>query len=149
MSDKESSMTDETNPQEPQRPEEPGPGTGAGEAPPPNPAKPQSQDTGRAEASEAPKEEGSEKGADANLREPFPFVRLLFSVLFGIITWFAIWIVLLLAFLQYVTVAIAGEKNDELQEFSRKFATYMKQMFDYMMLASDERPFPFGPFPKE
>lgn len=92
---------------------------------------------------------GAEPEAEKALREPFPFVRLLYAVLFGIIASFAFWVVLLLAFLQFVTVAIAGEKNDELQQFSRQVAHYLKQMFDYMTLASDERPFPFGPFPKE
>jgi hypothetical protein len=92
---------------------------------------------------------GAEPEAEKSLREPFPFVRLLYAVLFGIIASFAFWVVLLLAFLQFVTVAIAGEKNDELQQFSRQVAHYLKQMFDYMTLASDERPFPFGPFPKE
>lgn len=106
-------------------------------------------DQSSAAGNEAAQEPEAEPEQENRLREPFPFVRLLFSVLFGIIASFVFWIVVLLAFLQFVAIAIAGEKNEELQQFARKVASYMKQMFDYMTLASDERPFPFGPFPKE
>jgi hypothetical protein len=110
-------------------------------------------DAGPGPSAKAPKEEAGNKEPEseesAALREPFPFIHLLFAVFYGIVTSFVFWIVILLALLQFVTIAIAGEKNDELQQFSRRVATYMKQMFDYMTLASDERPFPFGPFPKD
>jgi hypothetical protein len=82
-------------------------------------------------------------------REPFPFGHLLMAILYVFIAGFVFWIVIFLAFLQYVTIAIAGEKNDELQHFSRMTARYMQEMFDYITLSRAARPFPLGPFPKE
>ncbi len=83
------------------------------------------------------------------LREPFPVARLLYAVLFAVIASCVFWVVIVLAVLQFVTVAINGEKNDELAQFSKRTSRYMQEMCDYIMLAQDERPFPLGPFPKE
>ncbi|MEY4880263.1 MAG: hypothetical protein RJB62_1732 [Pseudomonadota bacterium] len=83
------------------------------------------------------------------LREPFPVARLLYAILFAVIASVVFWVVIVIAVLQFVTVAINGEKNDELAQFSRRMSRYMQEMFDYIMLAQDERPFPLGPFPKE
>lgn len=105
---------------------------------------------GTNEQATAEKAEAATETADTPaLREPFPFVRILFTILFGIVASFVFWIIVLLAVLQFATIAIAGEKNDELKRFCRLTARYMQEMFDYMTLASDERPFPLGPFPKD
>ncbi len=84
-----------------------------------------------------------------SLREPFPFTRLFSTIAFGILASFAFWIIAILALLQFATIAIAGQKNDELQHFSRLMARYLQEVFDYMTLAIDTQPFPLGPFPKE
>ena len=84
-----------------------------------------------------------------SLREPFPFARLFLTIMFGVIASFAFWLIIVLALLQFATIAIAGQKNDELQHFSRLMGRFIREVFDFMTLASDERPFPLGPFPKE
>ena len=98
---------------------------------------------------ESPGEEQASAPAEQSLREPFPFSRLFLTIAFGVVASFAFWIIAMLALLQFATIAIAGQKNEELMHFSRLMARYMQEVFDYMTLSVDARPFPLGPFPKE
>ncbi len=82
-------------------------------------------------------------------REPFPVARLVYAVLFALVASVVFWIPIFLAVLQFATVAIEGQRNEELKHFSRRISRYMQEMFDYIMLSEDARPFPLGPFPKE
>ncbi|HEX3810814.1 MAG TPA: DUF4389 domain-containing protein [Rhizomicrobium sp.] len=79
---------------------------------------------------------------------PFPGTRLLFSILYGIIAWFALWIAFLLVGAQFVVIAVNGHANDELKRFTGKLVIYMAQVLSYMAFVSDDQPFPFGSFPK-
>lgn len=97
----------------------------------------------------APIDQESESSATPSLREPFPFGRLALAVVFGCLAAVASWFLVVFAVLQFVTIAIAGQKNSELQHFSRLTARYVQEAFDYMTLTSDVQPFPLGPFPKE
>jgi hypothetical protein len=106
-----------------------------------------SEDSGKND--ESPGETQAAPSAEQSLREPFPFARLFLTIAFGVIASFAFWIIMMLALLQFATIAIAGQKNDELKHFSRLMARYVQEIFDYMTLAIDTRPFPLGPFPKE
>ncbi len=98
-------------------------------------------DEGSSETDSAPPEAQS-------LREPFPFARLFLTILFGFIASFAFSLIVVLAVLQFVTIAIAGHKSEELQQFCRLVGRYMQEVFDYMTLASDTQPFPLGSAPK-
>lgn len=82
------------------------------------------------------------------LREPFPFLRLLYAAGFAIAGWVVFWLVLFLGALQFLTIAITGQANDELRHFTRNMTRYLFEILSYVTLVQDERPFPFGPFPK-
>ena len=94
-------------------------------------------------------EEEASPPEEQSLREPFPFARLFLTIAFGVVASVAFWIIAMLALLQFATIAIAGQKNDELVQFSRLMARYVQDVFDYMTMSSDSKPFPLGPFPKE
>jgi hypothetical protein len=79
---------------------------------------------------------------------PFPAVRLLYSLGFGIIAWFVFWITLLLALVQFVVVAINGKVNDELRNFTVSLIQYLWELLAYITFIRDEQPFPIGQFPK-
>ena len=106
-----------------------------------------SEDSGKGD--ENPNENQAPAPAEQSLREPFPFARIFLTIVFGVIASFAFWIIVMLALLQFATIAIAGQKNEELKHFSRLMARYVQEIFDYMTLTIDTRPFPLGPFPKE
>jgi hypothetical protein len=80
---------------------------------------------------------------------PFPFVRLAFALGFAVIAWFVLWTLFVLGIVQFAMYAIEGHVNDELKRFTRRLACYLWELLTFICFARDERPFPFGPFPKD
>jgi len=82
-------------------------------------------------------------------RPPFPWMRLLYAIGFAVVAWVMFWlIVLLLAPLQFITIAIAGKPNEELKHMSLRAMHYLVELLVFITGARDEKPFPLGPFPK-
>ena len=75
--------------------------------------------------------------------------RLCYMALFGVIGYFAFWTMILLAIIQFIFHIISDEPNDDLVGFSANLSTFLKEIAAYMTFVSNEKPFPFGPFPKE
>jgi len=103
-----------------------------------------SEDQAAQGAGEVPAEQGQTAE-----RRPFPFARLLYALGFGFVAWFVFWIIAVLAAVQFITIAIAGQKNGELEQFSRLMSRYMQELLAYVTMTQDRLPFPLGPFPKE
>src|SRR5215467_6255758 len=62
-------------------------------------------------------------------RPPYPWVRLLYAIGFSFVAWAVFWvIVLLLSPLHYITVAITGHPNEELQMMSHRAIHYLKEL---------------------
>jgi hypothetical protein len=79
---------------------------------------------------------------------PFPAVRLLYATAYAIVAWFVFWIVLLLALVQFVTIAVSGKINDELRHFSINLVQYLWELLTFITFVRDEQPFPIGQFPR-
>jgi len=79
---------------------------------------------------------------------PFPAVRLLYSLLFGVIAFFAMYLIFALAIIQFIVLAITGKTNDELKSFCFSMVQYMWELLAFITFVRDEQPFPIGPFPK-
>jgi uncharacterized protein DUF4389 len=79
---------------------------------------------------------------------PFPIARLLYSLLFGVIAFFAMYLVFALAVVQFIVLGITGKQNDELKTFSVNLVQYIWQLLGFIVFARDDQPFPMGPFPK-
>lgn len=82
-------------------------------------------------------------------RPPFPAVRLLYAIGFGIVAWFVFIVIVAIAIAQYVVVAIEGRVNDELKHFSVNLVQYLWELMAFIAFLRDELPFPLGPFPKQ
>jgi|SRR6185312_1802124 len=94
-------------------------------------------------------EPGSAQTFPVPARPPFPLVRMFYALGFAIIAWFLFPVLLVLGIAQFVIFAIEGHANDELKSFSKRLARYLWDLLTFICFARDERPFPFGPFPKE
>jgi Domain of unknown function (DUF4389) len=81
-------------------------------------------------------------------RPPFPVVRLLYAFGYGLIAWFVLHILFLIAVVQFFVVAINGRANDELKSFGLTLVQYERELLAFIVFASDEQPFPVGPLPK-
>ena len=87
------------------------------------------------------------EGQPTAIRAPFSGTRLLYSVLFAIIAWFAFWVVLILAAVQLVAVLLNNRVSEELRRTSLNVIQYLWELLAYVSFVSDEQPFPVGPFP--
>lgn len=93
---------------------------------------------------------GGESGPQAAPhRAPFPAIRLLYAIGFGVVAWFVFWITVLLALVQFVVVAINGKVNDELKSFTVNLIQYLWELMAFITFVRDEQPFPIGSFPKQ
>jgi hypothetical protein len=79
---------------------------------------------------------------------PFPAARLLFAIGYGLIAWFVLHVIFVLAVVQFAMVAINGRTHDEIKSFSASLVEYERDLLAYITFGRDEQPFPFGPFPK-
>ena len=92
--------------------------------------------------------------AGARVRTPFPWERLLYSIGFGIVAWCVFWVVMVLAFMQFVlvllqsvTASVTGHPSEELKRFCLMMIQYLLELLAYITFARETPPFPFSPFP--
>ncbi len=76
------------------------------------------------------------------------WLRGLFILVFGVIFYFLYGLIWLLVIFQFITKVLTGELNNNLSQFSTKMTSYAMQILHYITFQSEERPFPFSPFPE-
>jgi hypothetical protein len=81
-------------------------------------------------------------------RTPFPFVRLIYAIGYMVLAWLAFWFLLVLSALQFIVLLVTGRVNPELRSFNLGLLQYLMELFAFISFVRDDRPFPFGPFPK-
>jgi hypothetical protein len=79
---------------------------------------------------------------------PFPIVRLLSAFGYGLIAWFVMHIIFVLAVIQFAMLAISGRVNEEVKSFALALLQYEWELLAFITFVRDEQPFPVGPFPK-
>jgi len=82
------------------------------------------------------------------VRQPFPFVRLLYAAGFAVVAWVVLWLLFVLGVAQFAILAIEGRTNDELKGFSLGLVRYLGELLAFIAFVRDEPPFPFAPFPR-
>jgi hypothetical protein len=90
--------------------------------------------------------QAAQDGATSGRR--FPWERLIYSLGFAVVAWFAFWGVLLLAIVNFVMIAINGSASADLRGFTRAWVRYLGDLASYIVGVRDEKPFPFGPLPR-
>ncbi len=82
-----------------------------------------------------------------NVKNPDVWLRGLFIVIFGVILYFVFGLIWLLVFFQFVSKVVTGNLIKELTGFSTSLVRYAFQILNYITFQSEERPFPFSPWP--
>lgn len=77
------------------------------------------------------------------------WTRGAFTLLFVIIYYFAFFLVLGIVLFQFVLTLLTGKNNDQLLRFGQSLAAFIQQALLYITYNSEEKPFPFGPWPEE
>ena len=83
-----------------------------------------------------------------NAKNTDTWLRGLFILVFGVVFYFLYGLIWLLVIFQFITKVITGELNSNLEQLSTKMTSYAMQILNYITYQSEDRPFPFSPFPE-
>jgi len=104
-------------------------------------------------ATQSPSREISEMEMDPEFKERVTakptWTRGLYILLFIVIYNIAEIVVYAVVFLQFLFTLFSGDRNAQLQSLGKNLSTFIYQVFMYITYNSDERPYPFAPWPGE
>ena len=83
-----------------------------------------------------------------NVKNIDVWIRGLFIIIFGVILYFLFGIIWLLVIFQFLTKVFTGDLNEHLSNFSKSLTRYAFQILNYITFQSEQRPFPFSPWPE-
>ena len=83
-----------------------------------------------------------------NVKNVDVWIRGLFIIVFGVILYFVFIIICLLVIFQFLTKVFTGDLNLQLSNFSKGLTRFVFQILNYITFQSEERPFPFSPWPE-
>ncbi len=76
------------------------------------------------------------------------WMRLVYMILFAIVLNLAELVVAFVAVVQFLFKLFSGEVNQQLAEFGDGLATYFRQMIAFLTFHTEDKPFPFAPWPQ-
>ncbi|MDF1535722.1 MAG: DUF4389 domain-containing protein [bacterium] len=82
-----------------------------------------------------------------NLTRGQTWLRGLFMLLFVMIYGVTEVLVAAVVILQFFFVLFSGRQNERLRSFGRSLSTFVYQIMSYWTYNSEEKPFPFSPWP--
>ncbi len=77
------------------------------------------------------------------------WLRLVFMIVLSVAFYVAEFITFAVVAFQFLASLFTGQANDRLTRFGRNLARYLQQVTVYMTFATEEKPFPFTPWPDE
>ena len=84
------------------------------------------------------------KPIEDNLKSRATWLRLIFMLIFCVVTCLALLVGSFVVALGFLWVLFTGEVNPELRATGQSFATYIYQIARYLTFNSESKPFPFG-----
>lgn len=84
-----------------------------------------------------------------NVKNPDVWLRGLFILVFGVILYFTVILVWLVVVFQFITKLLTGELNRQVADFNGGLLRYISLMLGYVTFQSDDKPFPFSPWPEQ
>ncbi len=77
------------------------------------------------------------------------WLRLVFMIVLGVAFYVAKFVTFIVVAFQLLASLFSGQPNDQLSRFGRNLARYLQQIIVFMTFATEEKPFPFTPWPDE
>ncbi len=77
------------------------------------------------------------------------WLRLVFMIVLSVAFNVAEFITFAVVAFQFLASLFTGQPNDQLTRFGRNLARYLQQITVYMTFGTEEKPFPFTPWPDE
>lgn len=76
------------------------------------------------------------------------WVRGLYMLLFALIYWATKMLIAIVVVFQFGATLLTGKPNDLLLTFGQKLSTFIYQMMLFFTFNSEQRPYPFSPWPQ-
>ena len=83
-----------------------------------------------------------------NARQPSTWLRILFMLVFCVILYVVGVIFFVLTVAQALFALLTGADNDNLRRLGQALTVYVTQILSFISFNTEERPFPFMPFPE-
>jgi len=84
-----------------------------------------------------------------HVKDKDTWLRFVYLVVFGVAFYLSILLTFAVSVFQFLAKLFSGSSFDGLAEFGDNLATYQAQVTRFLTFASDEKPFPFAPFPSQ
>jgi len=84
----------------------------------------------------------------SNLTNPDLWIRLVYMILFWLLSWLARAAVGVIGLVQFVMVLLNGEASVRLRQWGVSTVLWTDQTYRFLTFASDEKPFPFQDWPE-
>ena len=88
-------------------------------------------------------------GIKENVTRRSIWLRLVFMIVLSVAFYVAEFITFAVVAFQFLASLFTGQPNDQLTRFGRNLARYLQQITVFMTFATEEKPFPFTPWPDE
>jgi hypothetical protein len=85
----------------------------------------------------------------SNLTNGQTWMRLVSMILFIVVFNVAELVIAFIVVVQFAIKLFTGEVNAHLAEFGDGLATYFRQMIAFLTFRTEDRPFPFAPWPQD
>jgi len=89
-----------------------------------------------------------EQQTKTHLLNPETWIRLLYMIVFGLLSILARMVVWIVAVLQFLLVLITGADNKNLRDLGQGAAKWTYQAFLFLTFNSNDKPFPFSDWPE-
>lgn len=89
----------------------------------------------------------NEEDIKKNVKDKDTWLRFVYLVVFGIAFYLSILLTFATSIFQFLAKLFGGQSFAGLAEFGDNMAAYQAQVTRFLTFASDDKPFPFAPFP--
>lgn len=83
-----------------------------------------------------------------NVRQQDSWLRLLFIIIYAVVLWATSIVLGLVVIFQFLSVLLTRKPQGTLLEFGGSLAEFVRQIVAYLTFNSEDKPFPFGDWPK-
>ena len=83
-----------------------------------------------------------------NLSRPAHWIRIAYMVALLVAAYIASIVIAVVVLAQALFTLLTGNANPNLRSFGSSMGIYVKQILDFLTYNTEEKPFPFSPFPE-
>jgi hypothetical protein len=91
----------------------------------------------------------NEDALKRNVKDKDTWLRFVYLVVFGVAFYLSILLTFATSIFQFLAKLFGGSSFAGMAEFGSNLADYQAQVTRFLTFASDDKPFPFAPFPNK